>query len=69
LCDDPTGKLIWNNGNIYEGVWKDNNMHGQGKKEVIYFVFYLLSYCLIIQKGKWFWTNGDRYVGEWKNGK
>jgi len=35
------GKFFWNNGNRYEGKWKDDIMHGQGKKEDIYFLIYL----------------------------
>jgi len=40
LCWVFLGKLFWNNGDRYEGEWKDGNKHGQGKKEVIYFMIY-----------------------------
>jgi len=40
LSDGSIGKWYEKKGNRYEGEWKDNNMHGQGKKEVIFFVFY-----------------------------
>ena len=36
------GKFFHNNGNIYEGEWKDGNQHGQGKKS------YLLNALLIL---------------------
>ena len=32
LFDDSIGIYFWNNGNRYEGEWKDGNKHGQGKK-------------------------------------
>jgi len=35
LFDDSIGKWFWNNGNRYEGEWKDDKKHGQGKKQVI----------------------------------
>jgi len=40
LFDDTLGEYFWNNGNRYEGEWKDDKKHGQGKKEVIYFMIY-----------------------------
>jgi len=35
LLDDSIGKWFGNNGDRYEGEWKDGNRHGQGKKQVI----------------------------------
>jgi len=32
LFNDLLGTYIWNDGNRYEGEWKDDNRHGQGKK-------------------------------------
>jgi len=34
------GEYFGNNGNRYEGEWKDGKYHGQGKKEVIYLMIY-----------------------------
>jgi len=34
------GEYFGNNGNRYEGEWKDDKYHGQGKKEVIYLMIY-----------------------------
>jgi len=36
------GKLFWNNGERYEGEWKDGKANGQGKK------CYLLNDLLIL---------------------
>jgi len=35
MIDDSIGKWFGNNGDRYEGEWKDGNRHGQGKKQVI----------------------------------
>jgi len=68
------GKFFWNNGNRYEGKWKDDIMHGQGKKEDIYFLIYLFIYLFILtlfggSKGEWFGNDGDRYEGEFKDNR
>ena len=41
LFNDSIGKWFGNDGKRYEGEFKDGIMHGQGKKEVIYFMIYL----------------------------
>jgi len=40
VFDDFTGKYFWNNENRYEGEWKNDKKHGQGNKEVLYFMIY-----------------------------
>jgi len=40
LFDDSLGKWFGNNGDKYEGEYKDDKKHGQGKKEAIYFMIY-----------------------------
>jgi len=40
LFDDLIGKWFGNNGDRYEGEYKDGFMHGQGKKYVIYLIIY-----------------------------
>jgi len=40
LFDNFLGELFWNNGDRYEGEFKDGKYHGQGKKEVIYLKMY-----------------------------
>ena len=62
------GKLFLNDGNRYEGEWKDDNKHGQGNKSAL--LNYLLILTLFIALiGKYFWNDGDRYEGEWKDDK
>jgi len=33
LFDDSKGKWFYDNGIMYEGEWKDDKKHGQGKKK------------------------------------
>jgi len=65
LPDDSIGKWFGNNGDRYEGEWKDGNMHGQGKKEMINLMIDLRLFDDSI--GKWFWNSGDRYEGEFQD--
>jgi len=39
LLDDSIGKYFWNNGDRYEGEWKDGKYHGEGKKQAITLCF------------------------------
>lgn len=60
------GQPFWNDLRRYEGEFKDDKIHGQGKKEVfIWFVDYTFSETSI---GKFFWSNGRRHQGKVKNG-
>jgi len=67
LIDDSIGKWFGNNGNRYEGEWKNDHRHGQGKKQVIKFYDLLILTLIDDSIGKWFGNNGDRYEGEWKD--
>ena len=40
MFDDSIGKWFGNNGDKYEGEWKDGKRHSQCKKEVIYFLLH-----------------------------
>ena len=35
MFDDSIGKWLGNNGDRYEGEWKDDKKHGEGKKQMI----------------------------------
>ena len=54
---------FYNDGDRYEGEWKDDKKHGQGKKSDL-----LILTLFDDSIGKWFGNNGDRYEGEWKDG-
>jgi len=32
IFDDSIGEYFWNNGDRYEGEWKDSKKHGKGKE-------------------------------------
>jgi len=53
------GKFFYNNGDRYEGKWKNAMKHGQGKKTDL--LILTLFNTLI---GEFFFNNGDRYEGE-----
>jgi len=62
------GEYFLNDGEKYEGEWKDGKAHGQGKS------IDLLNDSLVLKLfnaslGKYIWNNGDRYEGEWKDDK
>jgi len=59
------GKKVWNNGDRYEGEWKDDKMYGQGNKRDLFNDLLILSLKNTFI-GKKVWNNGDRYEGEWK---
>jgi len=57
-----------NNGDIYEGEWKDGLQNGQGKKS------YLINDLLILTlfntfKGKYSFNSGTIYIGEFKDSR
>ena len=67
MFDTFIGKLFCNNGDRYEGEWKDNEKHGQGKKsDLLNDLLILTLFNTFI--GKYFCPNGDRYEGEWEVG-
>ena len=61
------GKFFFDNGNRYEGEWKDGNYHGQGKKSdllnSLLIIFFSLYNALI---GEYFMNDGARYEGRFQ---
>ena len=65
------GKMIWSNGNEYEGGWLKTKRHGKGKYSWSNKSWYEGEYkngrCH--GKGKLVYHNGDFFEGYWENGK
>jgi hypothetical protein len=67
------GKMIWIDGQVYEGEWKNGKMHGQGRiafsvdDERDYYKGYFEDdkFC---GKGKLCWKDESNYDGEFQNG-
>ena len=65
------GVYKWIDGRVYDGEWKDNNMHGKGiytwKDGRVYEGDYYMD-----KKhgfGTYTWADGRMYEGQWYNGK
>lgn len=67
---EGTGKMMYNNGDIYEGHWKDGEMEGKGKMTYVYGYFYEGDWKnnKMHGMGKMTFLSGNVYEGEWKNG-
>eukprot|EP00040_Diaphanoeca_grandis_P002509 m.21967 g.21967 ORF g.21967 m.21967 type:complete len:279 (-) comp13630_c0_seq1:210-1046(-) len=62
------GTMEWEDGSIYEGMWKDDVFNGQGQlntKEGVYEGAFVDG--LRHGKGKMRWSNGQKYTGGWFN--
>ena len=60
------GEFFYNNEERYEGEWKDDKKHGQGKKSDWLNDLLILTLFNTLITGKFFYNNGNRYEGEWK---
>ena len=60
------GTCRWNNGDVYEGEWKDNLRHGNGKYTEEGFT-YEGQWQLDLKhgRGKMVCKNGDIFTGTW----
>ena len=65
------GKKTYQNGDVYEGWWKDTKRHGQGVFTMANGSVYDGEWKDGRMQGKGVFTkdNGKVYEGEWKNGK
>ena len=68
LFNTLIGEFFCNNGNRYEGEWKNDNMHGQGRKSDWLNDLLILTLFNTLITGKFFYNNGDKYEGEWEAG-
>jgi hypothetical protein len=65
-----SGKMTWDNGNVYEGKWKDDKRNGQGIKRYADGDVYEGQWKNGKKHGQGTFRSakGDVYEGEWKNG-
>ena len=65
------GIYVWNNGNIYEGEFKDDLMHGTGKLYIVEKGTYEGEFVegKKTGEGTFNFSNGDTYKGAWLNDK
>lgn len=66
-----TGTYVWNNGNIYEGEFSEDLMHGKGKLYIVGKGTYEGEFVEGKKSGQgtFNFTNGDTYKGAWLNDK
>lgn len=67
---DCYGEFTDNEGNVYRGMWKDNQRHGRGEAKYSDGARYVGEYRRdsLHGQGEYFFKNGNRYVGQFKNG-
>jgi len=65
------GTYIWDEGDIYDGEWKNSKMHGQGTKTWPNGDQYVGEFKNSVYNGQgtMTWADGRKHVGEWKDGK
>ena len=70
-CHKGHGRFVWENGNIYDGLWKEGKQDGNGN-----FTFengdkYKGHYTEGKRSGygTYTWKSGNYYVGSWKEDK
>ncbi len=69
-CINGYGKYIYDNGDIYEGNFKDSLRHGKGKMLYANGDSYEGNYSMDLREGDgtYIFSNGDSYTGKFKNG-
>ncbi|MBQ8684476.1 MAG: hypothetical protein IJ518_08190 [Clostridia bacterium] len=63
------GKMVWDNGDVYEGDWVGGVYHGHGTITWASGSTYTGQFDngVVNGKGKMVWNNGDVYEGDWVN--
>jgi hypothetical protein len=64
------GKYVFENGEIYEGNWREGKMHGRGRLEWFDSVYEGdFEYGLRTGNGTLRYTSDQTYTGAWKTGR
>lgn len=65
-----TGKLVFENGDIHEGEFSDDELNGNGKEGIAFRYFLcLFNIFIVLLTGKKIFHDGIRLEGEFKDGK
>lgn len=70
-CFDGNGSYLFENGDLYNGLWKKGIPNGYGVYEFANGDVYKGAWKsgLMEGRGTYRYTNGDKYIGAWKAGK
>lgn len=70
-CFNGSGTYKFENGDVYDGQWREGKPHGQGKYEFANGDRYmgLFQEGKRNGTGKYTWAKGGRYTGNWLNDK
>ena len=64
------GKYVFENGEVYEGTWREGKMHGRGRLEWFDSVYDGdFEYGLRTGNGTLKYTSDQVYAGAWKTGR
>lgn len=70
-CYDGNGKFLFENGDMYNGLWKKGLQEGYGVYDFQSGDVYKGAWKLgkMESRGTYVYANGDKYIGSWKDGK
>ena len=70
-CFDGNGTYLFENGDLYNGLWKKGIPNGYGVYEFANGDVYKGAWKggLMDGRGTYTYANGDKYIGAWKDGK
>lgn len=70
-CENGLGTYVWEDGNWYEGYWKEGKQEGKGNLYLISGDKYFGDWKngLMHGNGSYQWKAGNFYIGEYKDGK
>ena len=70
-CFDGNGSYLFENGDLYNGLWKKGIPNGYGVYEFVNGDVYKGAWNggLMHGRGTYRYNNGDKYIGAWEDGK